>query len=373
MTSTFTVNQMAEDWQQANATFAAYTAARHVPLGGTFELTPRCSLKCKMCYVRLDPSQMAAVGRELTAKEWISLASDAIKAGTVSLLLTGGEPLIRPDFPEIYTALCQMGFIITINTNATLMTPEIVRLFEKYPPTETAVTLYGASPETYEKICGDGSGYERTIRGLELLSKLPTQLEVRTTFIKDNMNELSQLRTIANRYTNRYAINTEVFKAVRGATANVEECRLEPEQIKSVALENYKYYSELSQDTGVTRKQPVNDRPQKENGFRLPPEILECLAAKAMYWITWDGKMLPCGTFSWPYTAPLEEGFDVAWERLPGLFADIKPPAECQTCEYGNGRCPNCPAILQSETGSFDNPAPYSCEIARKRYNTNIH
>ncbi len=94
MTTTFTVNQMAEDWQQANMPFAAYAASKHVPLGGTFELTPRCSLKCKMCYVRLDPAQMDAIGRELTAREWISLASDAIKAETVNLLITGGEPEI---------------------------------------------------------------------------------------------------------------------------------------------------------------------------------------------------------------------------------------------------------------------------------------
>jgi uncharacterized radical SAM superfamily Fe-S cluster-containing enzyme len=121
MTTTFTVNQMAEDWQQANMTFAAYAASKHVPLGGTFELTPRCSLKCKMCYVRLDPAQMDAIGRELTAREWISLASDAIKAGTVNLLITGGEPLIRPDFAEIYSALSQMGFIITLNTMPRLL------------------------------------------------------------------------------------------------------------------------------------------------------------------------------------------------------------------------------------------------------------
>lgn len=369
MKTNFTVNQMAEEWKLTNSTFAAYAAARHVPLGGTFELTPRCSLKCKMCYVRLEPGQMDAIGRELTAREWISLAREALRAGTVHLLLTGGEPMIRPDFAEIYSALCQMGFIITLNTNATLLTPEIVRLFEKYPPTEIAVTLYGAGPETYEKICGDGGGFDKTIRGLEMISRLSTQLEVRTTFIQDNMHELSRLRTIANRYTKRYAINTDVFKAIRGAAADVEECRLTPEQKKSVVLENHRYYDELNRDTNVKTPDQTNlNRPRKEHGFRLPPQSLECLAAKAMYWITWDGKMLPCGTFSEPYTLPLEEGFDAAWERLPGLFMDIVPPAECQACAYFNN-CPNCPAILQAETGSFDRPAPYSCRIARMRSN----
>jgi MoaA/NifB/PqqE/SkfB family radical SAM enzyme len=126
--------------------------------------------------------------------------------------------------------------------------------------------------------------------------------------------------------------------------------------MKSVALENHRYYDELNGDKDVkTLNQSNPNHPRKEDGFRLPPTILECLAAKSMYWITWDGKMLPCGTFSWPFTLPLNEGFDTAWERLPGLFEKIVPPAECQACEYGNGKCPNCPAILQVKPADLTN------------------
>jgi hypothetical protein len=60
-------NALAKRWEEANMTFAAYAAQRHIPLSGAFELTPRCNLKCKMCYVRLDKKQLDAMGRELTA------------------------------------------------------------------------------------------------------------------------------------------------------------------------------------------------------------------------------------------------------------------------------------------------------------------
>lgn len=363
-------NELARKWRSSEITLAAYAAQRHVPLGGTFELTPRCSLRCKMCYVRLDRTQMEQIGRELTAREWIALAGEAADAGTLNLLITGGEPLIRADFEEIYTALSQMGFIITLNTNATLMTPELLSLFKHYPPTATNVTLYGASPQTYEIVCGSRDGFDKTIRGLEMLAQISTVLEIRTTFIQDNAREIDALRAIANRYTRRFAINTMVNKPVRGAVSAAEICRLTPSQIFDISEANAVYYQDLNSQTEEALEFNIekdNYAGIKYNGFDLPPQILTCLAAKSMYWITWDGKMLPCGSFSTPYTLPLVEGFGTAWDRLPSLFENISLPRECRTCAYAGGGCSNCPAILQSESGSFDKTSPYICEVARER------
>ncbi|MBU7007237.1 radical SAM protein [Phosphitispora fastidiosa] len=363
-------NELAQKWEKSEITLAGYAAQRHVPLGGTFELTPRCNLSCKMCYVRLDNRQMEQIGRERTAAEWIALAKEAVKAGTLNLLVTGGEPLLREDFAEIYTALTMMGFVITLNTNATLITPEILKLFKKYPPTATNVTLYGAGPQTYQSVCGNPEAFDATVRGLEMLTEVATALEVRTTFIRDNMHELDALRAIANRYTKRFGINVTVNKAVRGACSDVEGCRLTPAQMFDLDEANAAYYRALNSDTeaALERNMETDNFVQvKEYGFDLPPKIITCLAAKSMYWITWDGKMLPCGSFVTPFTLPFEEGFRQAWDRLPTLFEDILLPEECQKCEYANGRCANCPAILQTETGSFHRISPYICEVAKER------
>lgn len=363
-------NQLAELWERTEMTLAGQAAQRHVPLGGVFELTPRCDLRCKMCYIRLDKSQMDLIGRELTAKEWIALAEEAAGEGTLNILITGGEPLIRDDFEEIYTAMSNLGFVITLNTNATLMTPKLLKLFQKYPPTATNVTLYGASSETYEWICGNPDGFNQTLHGLDMLSEVPTVLEIRTTFIKDNMYELDELRKIANRYTRKYAINVVVNKPIRGAGSDVENCRLTPAQMYDISEANAKYYENLNIQTeaALEKSMETDYYPKaKDYGFDLPPEIITCLAAKSMYLITWDGKMLPCGSFSCPYTLPLKEGFKPAWDRLPTLFENVSLPLECTKCEYADGRCSNCPAILQMESGSFDKKSDYICEIAKER------
>ncbi|EQB21631.1 Radical SAM domain protein [Dehalobacter sp. UNSWDHB] len=368
-------NELAKRWEDSGMTLAGYAAQRHIPLGGTFELTPRCNLKCKMCYIRLDKPQMDQIGREKTAKEWIKLAEEAIESGMLNLLITGGEPLLYTDFAEIYTALTTMGFIITLNTNATLITPKIVKLFKKYPPTATNVTLYGASQETYASICGNPDTFDATIKGLEVLREVPTVLEIRTTFIQDNQHELNRIRELANQYTKSFAINIIVNKAVRGAYSDVESCRLTPAQMFDLSRKNSEYYRALNSETEFALEKNMdtdNHVQAKDYGFDLPPKIITCLAAKSMCWITWDGKMLPCGSFTSPYTLPFEEGFKAAWDRLPGLFEDIRLPQECLDCEYADGKCSNCPAILQTETGSFDHISPYICEIAKeraKRYN----
>jgi len=365
-------NLKAEAWDTAVSTFAAHAAKMHIPLSATFELTARCNLRCKMCYVSLDAAQAKKQGRELTAAEWVDLGRKSADAGTLYLLLTGGEPLIRPDFKKIYIELSKMGFIITLNTNATLMSDEYFELFSKYPPTAVAVTLYGASPETYEKVCGNAAGFEKTISGLEMFAKIPTNIEVRTTFIKDNMKELEQVREISKRFTKRFAINYLVFGSTRVEASGAAACRMTPDECLELDMANHRYYANLDE----SEKEPVDPEveaffkslsPDRDFGMQLPPEIISCLATKSMYWISWDGKMLPCGTFDSPYTLPMEEGFIPAWNRLPGLFTDIKHPDKCYECDLRKDQCPNCPGYMQADSGDFEKISDWLCELSKKR------
>lgn len=136
-------------------------AALGIPLNGIFELTPRCNLRCKMCYVRLTPAQMAPLGRELTADQWLDLAQQAKDMGMAFLLITGGEPTLRDDFIQIYTGLAGMGISLTVNTNATLLTPAIRELWHQLPPAQVNVTVYGTCREDYAALCGDAEAFDR--------------------------------------------------------------------------------------------------------------------------------------------------------------------------------------------------------------------
>lgn len=93
-----------------------------LPLSGTFELSPVCNFSCRMCYVRKTPQEVAAHPRAmLTLERWLELARQAREQGMLYLLLTGGEPFLWPDFWPLYEQLIDMGFLISINTNGSLI------------------------------------------------------------------------------------------------------------------------------------------------------------------------------------------------------------------------------------------------------------
>ncbi len=156
---------------------------KKIPLAGAFEITARCNLACNMCYIRRDASK-EVFERERSADEWIDMGRQTSEAGTLFLLITGGEPLLRPDFRKIYESLNQMGFILTIFTNGILIDENFIKWISKIPPNKIGVTLYGASPDTYKQITGNADGFEKTLRGIDLLLNSGISVELRTTITK---------------------------------------------------------------------------------------------------------------------------------------------------------------------------------------------
>ena len=112
------------------------------PINGSIELLPLCNMNCDMCYIRLSQSEMEAQGRLRSLDEWLQAAEEMKNAGTLFLLLTGGEPLLYPEFKQLYIKLKDMGFVITINTNGTLIDEAWADFFGEHKPRRINITLY---------------------------------------------------------------------------------------------------------------------------------------------------------------------------------------------------------------------------------------
>lgn len=110
-------------------------SARKIPLQGAFELSPVCNFSCKMCYLRKTPEQIAQSGRKLKEwGEWLKLAEQCLNEGTLYLLLTGGEPFLYPHFRELYMELHKMGFVLSINSNGTMIDRKTVDWMMDFAP-----------------------------------------------------------------------------------------------------------------------------------------------------------------------------------------------------------------------------------------------
>lgn len=346
------------------------------PFNGTFELTARCNLSCKMCYVRIDNNKIKESGKEeKSAKEWIDMARQAFEEGTISLLLTGGEPMLRPDFCEIYEEIAKMGFIITLYTNATMITPKIMHILKKYPPNTVGITLYGASRDTYKKVCGNADAYDKTIEGINELLQLPSKIEIRTTIIKDNLNDLKLIENYVKsikRENIKFNLNRTVLNSVRGGISDPTICRLDPDKNAELYCQRYKDYAESyikdkksNVDTEIDEKYSTDK--SEENVKTNEKTFYGCQAGCTEYYITWDGKLIPCTLMGKNYTEPFDEGLKNAWNRLEEVIEPSRTPKACIDCKYSSF-CSACEANRYCETGDESGIPKYLCEEAKAFY-----
>lgn len=336
----------------------------------SFELTSRCNLKCKMCYVSQDANDKKYIDEELTVAQWIKIAEEARSAGLLFLTLTGGEVFLREDFKEIYEKLNNMGFIITIFTNGTMITPEIAGWLANFPPYLVSITMYGASRETYEKVTGFADGYDRVLRAIDSLITKGIRYELKTIAVKGNKQDYDLLLDFVRQRKQVLGVVNYISPRREGDTTNPIGYRLSPQELVEYEVHINKRNEELgytineeriSEDL-VTAKYVFGFKNQNED----PHNAFQCLAGKSAAWVTWDGRLLPCGLLDMTEAFPLKQGFAQAWEEIKHICVQISACKECLSCEY-KSFCEHCPARLIKETGYFDRPAPYLCELAQRR------
>lgn len=338
------------------------------PVNGTFELTLRCNLHCQMCMFRHEDGENASLlEKELSAEQWISLAKQVFDAGTLNLLITGGEPMVRKDFCQIYRGIYETGFLISLYTNATLVTPQIMQTLRKYPPHRIGVTLYGASNETYEKVCGGADGFDRAMAGIEQLKTLPSVLDFRMTVTRDNAADVDPLMEMIRReFGSHVTLTSPVFQAVRGGCARVAQCRLTPEEELELTLgrvvrrikENMP--PQLAGDIQL-RLQDVKSQCESP---KLTYSVLGCSGGMDSYTISHDGKLLGCQMLDAFWTDAAAEGFQEAWDRYPYTVRLPKENDQCASCD-DRQFCKVCPGVRMAECKNLTGVPEYVCSMTK--------
>lgn len=340
------------------------------PISGTFELTIRCNLHCKMCLFRHDDSENAELmTKELTAEQWIDMGRQVSEAGTLGLLITGGEPMLRQDFPEIWVGLAKQGFILTLYTNATLVTDKVMEVLTQYPPHRIGITFYGASPETYEKVTGNANAFDLALEGARRLMTLPSQKIFRMTIIQDNASDADRIEDLVHKEFGQEHLVTasaRIHQSVRGGCADASSCRLTPQEnvrmvfrkniaeIKRIVGDAYdeKYLSICMTETG-------NDEAANKS-FTL----FGCKAGMDSYTITYSGELLGCQLLGMFATNAIKNSFKEAWEAYPYTVKLPKKNKKCLSCE-DRKYCESCYASRYAETGDLEGISTYSCEEAK--------
>ncbi|MGM9537395.1 MAG: radical SAM protein [Candidatus Onthomonas sp.] len=332
------------------------------PVSGTLELLPLCNMNCDMCYVRLSKGELEQQGRLRTAEEWLGLARQMQQAGVLFLLLTGGEPLLFPDFRRLYLELKRMGFILTINTNGTLIDEDWAAFFGANRPRRVNVTLYGADEATYQTLCHHPGGFFQTLRGIELLKKQGVDVKLNGSVTRHNAEDTAAIYQIAHELELPIHMDTYMLPGLRErGQVFALQSRLLPEQAAAAYVQTLKE----EQAPGVFRQfaeQAVETARNPRPGFT---GHMICQAGKSSFAINWQGQMRPCVSLPGPSIPVFEIGFAAAWKSIMEETEKITLSPKCSQCTLRRV-CQTCAACALLETGSYEGVPEYMCRYTKE-------
>lgn len=341
-----------------------------IPLNGTFELSPVCNFSCKMCYVRKTRKEVEESPRSiLTLENWRRIAREAKDAGLLELLLTGGEPLLWPDFWTLYEELIDMGILVSINTNGSLIDDAAIARFIKRPPQRISITLYGANDETYYELCGVRGVFTKVDHAIRGLKQAGIQVKVNCSLTPDNAKDLDWIVDYVKENDLLLALTTYMFPPVRRdpTKIGVNE-RFTPEDSSRYRMrhwqrfhgeENYKHYAQQILDGYADPPGLDSDCTDSADGK------IRCRAGRAAFWITWDGWMTPCGLMNHPKIDLKSRAFPDAWKDLTDAAEKVRLSSLCDSCANRN-ICHPCAAIAAAETGDSSGVPTYMCKATQE-------
>ena len=339
-------------------TICKRAARKNIPVCGTFELTPRCSLNCKMCYIRMTPEQMKPLGSECSIDRWIHLAQEARDMGLAFLLLTGGEPFLRQDIFELLSALNTMGIVVDINSNGPLINETVVDRLLRTPPSKINITLYGASRETYEKLCGDGMAFDRVVDAIDLLRQAGILVCLNATLTPDNLGDLEAMTCFA--LERGLVLRTTAYVMPPSRRGVLETAYRLPSKDAGEAA----FRAQLLFNGEDAMKRRAISQLAREDCYHDTGEGIQCLAGRSQFWISWNGMLLPCGMLP-QISADLNEmTFREGWARINEAVCRLPNCKECVTCA-DRMICPGCAASRYCENGNVDASCAYMCEFSQ--------
>jgi radical SAM protein with 4Fe4S-binding SPASM domain len=336
--------------------FNRKVAEQRVPLSGSIDLTHRCNLRCVHCYLGDRESVRGNGKQELDTAQWISIIDQITDAGCLNLLITGGEPLLRKDFNEIYCHAKTKGLLVTVFTNGTMITEGILELFQDLPPRAVEISLYGATAVTYEKITGVEGSFEQCLRGIQSLLDHRINLKLKTILMTLNRHEFYDIETMAKEYGVKFRFDAAIFPCTDGDKSPLG-LRVSPEE----AIER-----EFSDGD---RSRQWRDFFERMQGFSLPDRLYNCGTGLTSFHVDPYGRLQPCLMVTNLRYNLLEGSFMEGWRDVIPRVRERKAGAAyvCNKCDKMT-LCGFCPGFFELENGAEDIFSEYLCALGKCRF-----
>jgi radical SAM protein with 4Fe4S-binding SPASM domain len=338
------------------------TVLPRLPLSGSIDLTYRCNNNCRHCWLRVSPD-IKEPETELSFAEIKGIIDDARAMGCCRRwTISGGEPMLRPDFADIFDYLTRNSIAYSLNTNGTLITPKIAKLLRRKGM--KMVALYGATSKVHDHITRNPGSFELTMRGFRYLKEAGAGFTVQLIPMKGNYHQFNDMVKLAESLSRHYRMGAAWFYlsacADEQINAEIMRQRLAPQEV--IELDK----PDLSYEERVEKEEGHCYQGDNEHLFSA------CINSKRDFHIDPYGKMAFCCFIKDPgLRYDLRKGnFKKAWDEfIPSLSNKIKITEEykenCGSCAYKKD-CRWCPVYGYLEHGRFNAKVSYLCTVAKE-------
>jgi radical SAM protein with 4Fe4S-binding SPASM domain len=334
------------------------SSKKRIPLDATLELTYRCNNNCVHCYCNLPASDKRAIQEELTTEEIKKLLDELASMGSLWLLITGGEPLLRQDFEEIYIYAKKRGLIITLFTNGTLIDEKIIKLLLKYPPFYLDISIYGATRDTYEKVTRVQGSYDRCMNGISKIVNAGIKLNLKTMALTLNKHEIEAMDRMANEFGCKFRFDPMLHKRIDNKRfSDYEKYRISPEDVIKLDSMFPKRMEEWQDFCNKFVKEPNKD-----------DRLYKCGAGINTIHINPYGIAMACAMMVMDGFSSREHSLKWIWDKgIPSIINQKKNfTLPCDDCPLIS-LCGQCAAWSILENGDIKKEVTYLCEIAKIR------
>ncbi len=333
------------------------------------ELTERCNNNCIHCYINLPAGDLNARQRELSKEEIQEILREAASLGCLTVRFTGGEPLLREDFEDLYVFARKLGLRVALLTNATLITPTLADIFARIPLLQSIeVTLYGMKNGSYESVTRVSGSFEAAWQGIHLLLEKKVPFVVKGTLLPPNRGEMEEFEAWASTIPwmdtpPSYTISLDLRARRDSGEKNIliKGLRPSPEEIVTLfAKRRENYLREMREFCSKFTRS-------------LGENIFSCGAGIRGGCVDAYGYFQPCMLLRHPDTVyDIKKGS--LKDALTKFFPQIRQTgaenpdylARCTRC-FLKGLCEQCPARSWMEHGTLDTPVDYCCKIAHEQ------
>lgn len=331
----------------------AQSREERIPIHGSIELTRRCNLACRHCYVgfaRDTPPE-----EELSREELFGLFDQFRAEGCLFLTFTGGEPLLRKDFREIYLGALRRGFMVNLFTNGTLIDRDTADFLSHYPPVHVDITILGATEGTYDRTAGKPGGFRSSREAVRFLAERKIDFGLKTVVSALNREELGEMKQFARRFGKTLRFDSLICPQLNGSRDNLRH-RLDPREVIRLDREDEEKWREWQ------------DFVCRTGEIQFRGALYACGAGICNFHVTSTGQLGLC-VLDTNHHFDLRRGsFRQAWrEFIPGVRAiRAGPDNPCARCDL-RAICTACPAWSRLETGDPEKKINFLCQVANLR------